>query len=139
MTATKAKLIALPTLIQLSRAEYDPMLSTPWSRVYWVASKRTIGRRYKVVLDERTATATCQCIAAGFGKDCSHMLLARTLELARWWERELSPCSPAELRAMIPGKTAQLRTNTDALSAWAALLTIGALLMAAGEEMAVAA
>lgn len=122
-----------PTLVELSRAEYDPLLSTPWSRVYWVGSKRTIGRRYKVVLDERTATATCQCPAAGFGKDCSHMRLARTLDLARWWERALLPCTPAELRALIPGKECQVRCDVDALSAWAAMLTIQALLLAAGE------
>lgn len=129
------KPLAFPTLIELSRAEYDPLLSTPWSRVYWVGSKRTIGRRYKVVLDERTATATCQCTAAGFGKDCSHMLLARTLEQALWWERALSPCTPAELRAMIPAKEQQVRTDCDALSAHAAILVISALLMAAGEEL----
>lgn len=132
---------AFPTLTELSRAEYDPLLSTPWSRVYWVASKRTIGRRYKVVLDERTDTATCQCTAASFGKECSHMLLARTLGFARWWERELSPCAPAELRALIPGKACQVRCDVDALSAWAALLVIDALLLAADEplEAAVAA
>ena len=53
--------------------------------------------------------------------------------------KALSPCSPAALRALIPGKECQVRCDVDALSAHAALLTIGALLMAAGEEMAVAA
>ena len=122
-----------PTLVDLSRAEYDPMLSTPWSRVYWVASKRTIGRRYKVVLDERTATATCQCIAAGFGKDCSHLLLARTRELARWWERALIGASVGELRGLAIGKAAQVRADCDALNAAACLLVIEALLIAADD------
>lgn len=124
---------SLPAIDELSRVEYDRMLSTPWSRVYWVASKRTIGLKYKVVLDERTDTATCQCTAANFGKSCSHMLLARTLGLAIWWERLLHAASPAELHALLPTKQQQVRLDVDALSAHGAILAIDALLAAAGE------
>lgn len=127
------KSIRFPTLSQLARAEYDPTLSTPWSRVYWVASKRLIGCRYKVILSERTNTASCQCTAASFGNDCEHVLLAQTLDSARIWERIFADYSTEELRATIPGKESMLRVDIDPLSNHAALLVIDALLMAAGE------
>ena len=125
---------ALPTLSEIAAVEYDRTLSTREDEVYHVASRKTLGRRYKVVLHESDGSARCECTAAGFGNACHHTLYARTLAEALWWERELRAASPAELHALLPTKRQQVRLDVDALSAHGAILAIGALLLAADES-----
>ncbi len=137
MTATKArapKPQTLPTLAQLAAAEYDRTRSTPWHERYTVASATNIGVRYTAIYDVAARTWTCNGEWCGRAKWCKHRQLAATLKECLWWERLLADCAPAELRVMRAGKVQQIRTDTDALSGHAALLAIGALLAAAGEE-----
>lgn len=138
ITATKRprapKPRALPTLIDLASAEYDRARSTPWHERYTVASATNIGVRYTAVYDVAARTWTCNGEWCGRAKWCKHRQLAAVLKEALWWERQLLPCAPAELRAMIPGKQQQVRCDVDTLSGHAAMLTIQALLFAAGES-----
>lgn len=126
---------ALPDLIALAAAAYDRSRSTPWHERYTVASATNIGVRYTAIYDVAARTWTCNGEWCGRAKWCRHRQLAATLKECLWWERQLADCTPAELRALIPGKACQVRCDVDALSAHAAILVIDALLMAADDAL----
>lgn len=139
MTATKAKRpapIAYPDLLTLSRVDRDIARCNRTIDVWLAQSDTHAHIRYETIHDKHIDTWSCNCPAS---RSCKHIARAKVLAAARWWEQQLADCTPGELRAMIPGKQAQIDTETDALSAHAALLTIDALLLAADEPLAVAA
>jgi hypothetical protein len=134
MSATNAK--QLPDVSQLARVAYDRDRSTRDAQVFWVASKREINRRYKHVLDADFRSRSCECTAALYGNRCEHATLAEVYAWAKWWEKLLLDCAPGELRDLIPGKEAQVANDVDAISAFAALLVIDALLVCSDEAAA---
>lgn len=132
------KPLALPTLAELATVERDLARCNRTIDV-WLARSDTHGHiRYDVIYEKHRDTWACNCPAS---RSCKHITRCKVLAEARTFERLFADCAPAELRALIPGKACQVRCDVDALSAWAALLVIDALLLAADEplEAAVAA
>lgn len=120
--------LALPDLMTLATVEVDYERSTPWTEVFRARSDRHDGVIYDVKYYPRESRWSCQC-PAEHHPSCKHRVRAMVLREARWWERHLMGCTPGELRALVPGKERQVATETDALSAYAAILAINALLM----------
>jgi hypothetical protein len=141
MTPTKAKrqtTSAYPDLLTLSTIEVDYQQSNPWAEVYTARSDRHKTTLYRVTYYPRESRWSCDC-PGGHAPSCKHRVRAAVLREARFFERLLADATPGELRAMVPGKQSQIDTETDALSAHAALIVIDCLLAAADEPVALVA
>lgn len=126
------------SLADLCTVTYDRAASTRDHAVYRARSDRHVAVLYRVVLDDAAQSWTCDC-PAGRHPDCKHRARCRLLHEARRWESHLDGLAPAQLRDLIPGKAAQARVGPDEESARACLIAVEALLLAVGEDDAIAA
>jgi hypothetical protein len=140
MTPTKAKrqtTTEYPDLLALSTVEVDHARSNPYAEVFRVRSDRHETTVYDVIFYPRESRWACNCPAANH-PSCKHRIRAAVLREARWFEGLLADCAPDELRAMVPAKQQQVRTECDALSGHACLLVIESLLLCADEPLVAA-
>lgn len=126
------------TAADLVTVAYDRRKSTRLTQVYRATSDTHIGRTYTVRHDLRGDTWRCEC-AGAYHPDCKHRRRARTLALARWWEALLDGYTVPQLRGVADDKRGLLRVGLDVEESAAALIAVEALLLAAGEDDAIAA